>query len=145
MKNILKKIRRFGRHNEKGEEILDPTPMALTVGFTRPLTLEERIASMVRGEMSLASQKAGFETFEDANDFDVDDESFDPSTPYEEKYYGQFEKEVEIESRHYESRDGQRYRKKQKAPPRQPDKRDMVEEQPNDKKRQTEKNLNADA
>lgn len=71
--------------NEKGQEVLDPTPIALKVPFSRPEPLHLRIRRMIL----LAQQEAGpdFETEEDANDFDVpDDPNPDPSSPWEEHF-----------------------------------------------------------
>ncbi|WNK13476.1 MAG: hypothetical protein [Microvirus sp.] len=66
-----------------GWEIPDPNPMALPVGFKRPETLAEQVARLVRSERwKHDMEKAGLETFEESEDFDVG-EDFDPSTPYE--------------------------------------------------------------
>lgn len=66
-----------------GKEYGDPVPMAPPVGMSRPLTLAEQIRSMVRRELSDAAHSQGFETFEEADDFDIDDDPLDPHTPYE--------------------------------------------------------------
>lgn len=72
------------QYNEKGEELPDPTPLALPVGFTRPPTLSELVARLV---LDPATQRelndAGIETEEEANDFDVEDEIPDPTSPYQ--------------------------------------------------------------
>lgn len=69
--------------NEKGQEILDPTPMAPPVGFIKQPSMIENIRNMVRSEyLRQATEKAGAESFEEADDFEVDE--FDPSSPYEE-------------------------------------------------------------
>lgn len=59
--------------NDKGQEVPQKRAPALPVGYRRPPTLEERMRQMIRGSMSLKAQEEGFETFEEANDFDVDD------------------------------------------------------------------------
>lgn len=71
--------------NEKGQEVLDPTPISLKVPFNRPEPLHQRIRRMIL----LAQQEAGpdFETEADANDFDVpDDPNPDPTSPWEEHF-----------------------------------------------------------
>lgn len=62
-------------------ETLDPKPLAIPARI-RPVTDVERLRAMVRGELSLAAQADGFETFEEANDFDVGDD-YDPTSPWE--------------------------------------------------------------
>lgn len=60
----------------------DPTPLAIPVNFRRPPSIEEMIQKYVRTELSTRAQDQGAETFEEADDFDVDD---DPElrSPYE--------------------------------------------------------------
>lgn len=61
----------------------DPTPVAIPAGFRRPPTLAEQVARLVRSErFNQQAREAGFETFEEADDFDVGDD-IDPATPYE--------------------------------------------------------------
>lgn len=65
----------MAKFNEKGEVIPNKTPVAVPVGFGKPESLQSMIARMVRLE-SMRVQAAGgaAETFEEADDFDVDDE-----------------------------------------------------------------------
>lgn len=64
-------------------EVPNPTPMAPPVGYKRQPSLAEQIRAMVRSEqLKAAAEAKGFETFEESDDFEVDD--FDPSSPYEE-------------------------------------------------------------
>lgn len=68
--------------DELGREILDSTPMAPPVGYVRQPSLTEQIRAMVRAEsLRHAAMEQGFETFEESNDFDVDDA--EPSSVYE--------------------------------------------------------------
>lgn len=80
LKDVERRLK--ARLDEHGRELLDDTPMSLPVGFGRPETLAEQVQRLVRGAVSQAAADKEFETFEDAEDFDVDDD-FDPSTPYE--------------------------------------------------------------
>lgn len=67
----------------EGREILDPTPMAPPVGYKRHPSLAEQIREMVRSErLAAEAAAAGYETFEEADDFDVDDD-VDPNSKYE--------------------------------------------------------------
>lgn len=68
-----------------GHEIPDPVPVAPPVGYRAKPSLIESIRSMVRQEFSAAAQRAGFESFEEADDFEVGDD-FDPSSPYEQEF-----------------------------------------------------------
>lgn len=61
--------RLFGR----GDKV-DPRPVAIPAGMKKPETAEERMRRMIRNELSMAAGRDGEETFEEANDFDVDDD-----------------------------------------------------------------------
>lgn len=65
-----------------GREIPDPEPLTLPSGFRRPETLQEQVRRLVRTQLSMQAAESGAETFEESEDFDVDDD-FDPNTPYE--------------------------------------------------------------
>lgn len=67
-----------------GKEYGDPVPMAPPVGFDNPPDLMTLIRTMVRSEQFLQrANQEDFDTFEEAGDFDVDDDPFPPLTPYE--------------------------------------------------------------
>lgn len=68
--------------DKNGHEIPDPQPIAIPAGFKRPETLAEQVQRLVRTQVSQLAQARGAETFEESEDFDVDDE-LDPHTPYE--------------------------------------------------------------
>lgn len=70
--------------NEKGEEVLDRTPVAVPVGFSRRApSIQDIIAYHMRDPAFLNSLRSPeHETWEDANDFDCG-EDYDPTTPYE--------------------------------------------------------------
>lgn len=70
------------RLDDRGREVPDPRPMQIPAGFKRPETLAEQVQRLVRTTISRRAQEEGFETFEESEDFDVDDD-VDPSTPYE--------------------------------------------------------------
>lgn len=64
------------------QELVDSTPHESTLGTIRPLTLREQIQQCLREEASRIAHEGGYETFEEADDFDMDDET--PLTAYEE-------------------------------------------------------------
>lgn len=72
--------------DEQGREIPDPKPVAIPAGFRVPESLEARIARLIRKDISDKAAMQGMETFEEAEDFDIEDDMFDPSSPYEEVF-----------------------------------------------------------
>lgn len=74
------------KHDERGWEIPDPKPLSIPSGFKRPETLSEQVQRLIRHGLSDIAASQGFETFEDADDFDVEDEHLDPATPYEAEF-----------------------------------------------------------
>jgi len=72
--------------DSNGHEVLDPKPMALPVGYKTPEPIQSMIARLVRGELSRRASASGFETFEEAENFNVPDDMPDPTTPYEENF-----------------------------------------------------------
>lgn len=67
-----------------GREQPNPTPVAPPVGFVKQPSMVEHIRGMVRSElMRQEVERAGFENFEEADDFNIDDDPIDPTTPYE--------------------------------------------------------------
>lgn len=72
------------KYNDRGEELPDPTPVSLPVGARRPETLEGMIARLVRGRVSELAARDGLETFEEANDFEIESDD-EPLTVYEEQ------------------------------------------------------------
>lgn len=74
----------MAKNPERHYETPDPTPVSIPSGFKRPETLEEQIRRLVRSaRFADEVEAAGFETFEEADDFDVDDDPPEPGTPYE--------------------------------------------------------------
>jgi len=72
--------------NKKGQEVPDPVPMAPPIGYKKEPSMTERIRAMVRSEhVRLAAMKAGAETFEEADDFEIGDD-YDPTSPFEEVF-----------------------------------------------------------
>lgn len=86
----LEKLLRKGLHPD-GTPILDPTPMAPPIGYKKHPSMVEIVRDMVRGErLKQLAEESGHETFEESEDFDVEDEQilrsqweneFDPPLP----------------------------------------------------------------
>lgn len=66
-----------------GREIVDPTPVEWPLGVTVPESLEQKIARMVRTGVSQFASEQGAETFEEADDFDVEDSEALPNSSHE--------------------------------------------------------------
>lgn len=82
---LAEHIRGLSAYNERGEEIPDPTPIEVPLGFKAPIPLSEEIRRMVQNEAIQAElNAAGLETFEEADDFNIPDE--DMSAPFEENF-----------------------------------------------------------
>lgn len=62
------------RIDKDGREVLDDTPVELPIGYRQPKPLDERIREMVRINLSQVAEEKGYETFSEANDFDVGDD-----------------------------------------------------------------------
>lgn len=72
----------MARHDAFGREIPDTTPIAVPFDFGRPLSLHDQIKRFIRSEISQRAAAAERETFEEADDFDVDEDP-DPFSAYE--------------------------------------------------------------
>lgn len=71
------------RLNDSGQEIPDDTPIVLRVK-NRLVTNFDEIRAFMRKELSNYAQSQGQESYDEANDFDIDDDPTDPTTPWEE-------------------------------------------------------------
>lgn len=88
----MSKTKRNARLNEKGQEVLDPNPVAVPVGFRKPPSLHEMIAKYVRAASEDAKNR-DMDTFEEADDFEVGDD-YDPQSPWEMEFDPLLGKEV---------------------------------------------------
>lgn len=66
----------------RGRETPSQERLSLPSGFERPLTLQEQVQRLVRTSLSAYAEAQGMETFEEADDFDIEDD-VEPNTPYE--------------------------------------------------------------
>lgn len=71
------------RQTRDGAEIPDEVPLAPPVGYRREPSMVDHIRSVIMGEqIRRAAHAAGYETFEEADDFDID-EDYEPGSEFE--------------------------------------------------------------
>lgn len=68
--------------DERGREVPDPTPVEVPLRFRNQESSDDRIRRIIRETMSRMAVDSGRESFEEANDFDVDEDP-DPVSQYE--------------------------------------------------------------
>lgn len=68
----------------EGKEILDDTPVEFPLGYEHPLSLDEKIAQAIR-QNDFNKLNNQLETFEEADDFEVDDDLEEFTSQYETK------------------------------------------------------------
>lgn len=72
--------------NVLGQEVPDPTIVDPPLGYVQQPDLMELMRRMIRNQLSQAIEDTEFETFEEADDFDIDDDPVDYTSPYEEYF-----------------------------------------------------------
>lgn len=82
MEEVYRTTNRDNRHNAKGEEILNDTPMQPPVGYKPQPSLIETIREQVRAHYLLLADEE-IDTEEEADDFDIPDDPIDPHSPWE--------------------------------------------------------------
>lgn len=88
-------VLRAPTHDESGRELPDPVPLAPPVGYVPHQSMFEVMRDMIRGEHLKAYAAAqGSENFEEAQDFDVEDDMF-PQSSFE----GDFEPMEDLQAR----------------------------------------------
>lgn len=70
------------RHDEFGQEILDPTPMQPPLGYKKTPSLSEQILQQVRMAKLMDENEDLDETEEEADDFEIGDD-YEPLSQYE--------------------------------------------------------------
>lgn len=76
-------------HNEFGQEVPDPVPVAPPLGYTQPLSMFDQMRAQIRAEHTRLRQlelEGLEETVEQANDFDVDEDIENMPSVYEERF-----------------------------------------------------------
>lgn len=78
---------RISSFNEKGEEVFDPRPLDIPIGFGKPPTIQELLAKFVYNpelRQAMAERDDLPEDFDEADDFDIPGE--DMSSPWEDGF-----------------------------------------------------------
>lgn len=65
-----------------GKEVFDPKPMFVE-GLKRPLSIKDRVDMLFRARLSQQAEAQGHETWEEFNDFDIEDEEPMPISGFE--------------------------------------------------------------
>lgn len=69
--------------DDRGRQIPDQRPVEVPLELRRPLSIQEEIKRFVRQELSRRAEASALETFEESDDFELDDEDDVPATQYE--------------------------------------------------------------
>lgn len=88
-----------------GREIISDERVEIPARLRRPDTIAEQIQRTVKQELSLAASQVGFESFDEADDFDVGDE--DPRSIHE----------LDDDQLEYDIRHDPRYQRRPDEPP----------------------------
>lgn len=79
-----RKLPKMAKRDDLGNEALDPVPIAPPIGWFKQPSMFDQVRDMVRSEhMRLYAEAQGAETFEEASDFEVEDEIF-PTSQFED-------------------------------------------------------------
>lgn len=60
--------------NEHGKEMLNPMPIEIPSSLKKPPSLQDRIAALVKGQLSQQAAQQEYETLDEANTFDLADD-----------------------------------------------------------------------
>lgn len=86
---------------DPGMEYLDTTPVEVPLRFRNNPGEVDRIRRLVRDVMSEVAAEGGAETFEEANDFEVEDDDGLPYSPHEvaddDAEFGRFAKDASLD------------------------------------------------
>ena len=80
-RRLIKAARELIWERETPQELPDPTPLHIP-GLERPLSIQEEMKQFIRQEISNHAQTEGFESFEEADDFEEEDGEADLLTDY---------------------------------------------------------------
>lgn len=83
IQQAIENSQEYGFLNVRGHEVPDPTVVEPPLGYIQQPDIMEQMRRMVRAEMSRVAEAAEMETFDEADDFDIDEDPVDYTTPYE--------------------------------------------------------------
>lgn len=80
-------------------------PLSVAVKMVQRDNLGERVRAVIRSEkLEREAIEAGYETFAQADDFNIpDDDSYDPQTPYEEIFEGSVQEDMAERYKHQQT------------------------------------------
>lgn len=78
----LEEVVQASRLNEGGYETLDDTPVSLPVRLMRGENIASEVQRLVQAQLSMLASNAGYESWEESNDFEVGDD-WEPESQYE--------------------------------------------------------------
>lgn len=85
VEDYLKLPKMAARDAQTGKELPDPVPIAPPIGWYKQPSMFDQVRNMVRSEhLRMYAEAQGEETFEEASDFDVEDDIF-PASQYEDQ------------------------------------------------------------
>lgn len=72
--------------DELGRELPDSTPLEPPLNYQKTPSLSDQIRDLIRSEkLKQAAEEAGYESFDDADDFEIEDDPY-PYSPYEDEF-----------------------------------------------------------
>lgn len=83
VKSVISKNPKARRYDADGKFYPDPVPMAPPVGFVQKPSIADQMRRIFHSEqMKILAAQEGRESFEEADDFEIQDE-YDPRSPFE--------------------------------------------------------------
>lgn len=77
LRKVLDRFRVSPKQDQFGRELVDPKPIEIPAGMKRPESINEMMARLVKNEISVMASRQGFETLDEASDFEVDGDHFE--------------------------------------------------------------------
>lgn len=90
------------RLNERGHEVLSDKSVEAPLSWRKPPSLEDTVRNMLRQQLSQIGVSKGHETFEEADDFDIEGEP-ELTSAYEENFDHEKNLIADVEA-HYKKR-----------------------------------------
>lgn len=84
------------KFDEDGRELPDATPIEVPVHLRRPESLSEQIKRLIRTDMSRMAVEQGDESFEQANDFDMEEDDAELAETHHELVEEVVDAELEV-------------------------------------------------
>lgn len=103
--------------NDEGQEVPNPNPIVIHLAGTT-VNDYDRVREIIRRELSMQMAEEGFETEEEANDFDVEDDMFPVGqAEYDEGTEAADKEAMQLEVQLEKERKAKKGKKPRQAPP----------------------------